>query len=84
MTTTVLSFTRAQKMVSHTVMHYRISNALQNRPVGYSFGHNSPVTRAREMFKPSTDSASLLVKNCFITTLQIAVIPSRIVAQLMI
>jgi len=25
------------------------------------FGHKSPVARARELFKPSTDSASLLV-----------------------
>jgi len=26
----------------------------------YSFGHNSPAAAAREVFKPSTDSASLL------------------------
>jgi len=27
----------------------------------YFFGHNSPTAAAREVFKPSTDSASLLV-----------------------
>ena len=27
----------------------------------YSFGHNSPAAAAGEVFKPSTDSASLLV-----------------------
>jgi len=27
----------------------------------YSFGHSSPAAAAREVFKPSTDSASLLV-----------------------
>ena len=29
--------------------------------IGALFGHKSPVARARELFKPSTDSASLLV-----------------------
>jgi len=29
----------------------------------YSFGHNSPAATARQVFKPSTDSASLLVPN---------------------
>jgi len=27
----------------------------------YFFGYNSPAARARELFKPSTDSGSLLV-----------------------
>ena len=28
----------------------------------HSFGHNSPTARARELFKPSTDATSLVVK----------------------
>jgi len=28
----------------------------------HSFGHNSPATRATELFKPSADATSLVVK----------------------